>query len=89
MKGLMKTVIFFEDSSISLKAVGKKIKNETKEHFSMLLDTLSAILLRNILVRLFEIGIIRADGRSIWADEGTIRVNEYFRCHLNLQLMLK
>ena len=73
----------------SIKGINRSSKLLFKLPCRSKLDTLSAILLRNILVRLFEIGIIRADGRSIWADEGTIRVNEYFRYHLNLQLMLK
>ena len=70
----MKFFQALDDSNILLKGVTKTIKNETKEQkggfFSMLLGTLVASLLRNLLsgkgtVRTGE-GILRAgDGSSI------------------------
>ena len=61
MNDLMKIVQAHEDSNILLKGITKTIENETKmqkEGFlSMLLCTLSASLLGNLLV---EKGIIRA-----------------------------
>ena len=57
----MKIVQALEDSNISLKGVTKTIKNETKEQkggfLSMLLGTLGASLLRNLLAGK---GIVRA-----------------------------
>ena len=57
----MKTVQALEDSNILFKGVTKIIKNQTKEHkgefLSMLLGTLGASLLGNILARK---GIVRA-----------------------------
>ena len=51
----MKTVQALEDSNILLKGVTKTIKNETKEQnggfLSMLLGTLGACLLGNMLAR--------------------------------------
>ena len=51
----MKTVQALEDSNILFKGVTKIIKNQTKEHkgefLSMLLGTLGASLLGNILAR--------------------------------------
>ena len=61
MNDVMKIVQALEDSNILLKGVTKTIKNETKEQkggfLSMLLGTLGASLLRNMLVRR---GIVRA-----------------------------
>ena len=74
MNDIMKTVQALEDSNVCLKGVSKTIENETKEQkggfLSMLLGTLGASLLGNILsgketVRAGE-GIIRAGyGSSI------------------------
>ena len=74
MNGIMKIVQALEDSNILLKGVTKKIKNETKEQkggfLSMLLGTLRASLLGNLLsgkgnVRAGE-GMLRAGyGSSI------------------------
>ena len=53
MNDIMKTVQAIEDSNILLKGVTKTIKNEAKEQkggfLSMLLDTLGASLLGNLL----------------------------------------
>ena len=62
MNDIMKIVQGLEDSNILLKGVTKTIKNETKEQkggfLSMLLDTLGASLLGNLLTRK---EIVRAD----------------------------
>ena len=61
MNDIMKTVQALEDSNILLKGVTKAIENETKElkggFLSMLLGTLGAILLGNVLTGK---GIVRA-----------------------------
>ena len=61
MNDIMKIVQALEDSNILLKGVTKTIKNETKEQkggfLGMLLDTLGASLLWNILTGK---GILRA-----------------------------
>ena len=61
MNDIMKIVQALEDSNILLKGVTKTIKNETKEQkerfSSMLLRTLGAILLGNLLTGK---GIVRA-----------------------------
>ena len=61
MNDIMKTVQALEDSNILLKGVTKTIKNETKEQkegfLSMLLGTLGASLLGNLLAGK---GIVRA-----------------------------
>ena len=55
MNDIMKIVQAVEDSNILLKGVTKTIKNETKEQkggfLSMLLGTLGASLLGNLLTR--------------------------------------
>ena len=62
MNDIMKIVKALEDSNILLKGVTKTIKNETKEQkggfLSMLLGTLGASLLGNLLAGK---GIVRAD----------------------------
>ena len=69
----MKIVQTLEDSNILLKRVTKTIKNETKEHeggfLSMLLDTLGASLLGNLLS---EKRIVRA-GYGNKKRKGTVR----------------
>ena len=61
MNDIMKIVQALEDSNILLKGVTKTIENETKERkrgfLSMLLGTLGATLLGNLLTRK---GIVRA-----------------------------
>ena len=68
----MKRVMFLEESGLLTKYVSKKIKNEAKEQkeglLSMLLGTLDANLLGNLLA-----------GKGInRADEGVIRADENF-----------
>ena len=62
MNDIMKIVHALEDSNILLKAVTKAIKNETKEQkgefLSLLLGTLGASLLGNLLTGK---GIVRAN----------------------------
>ena len=61
MNDIMKIIQFLEDSNILLKGVTKTIKNETKEQkggfLNMLLGTLGASLLENLLAGK---GILRA-----------------------------
>ena len=68
MKDILKIVKSLEDSGLLLEGVSKIIKNEEKEQkggfFSMLLGTLGASLLGNMLL---DKGVIRA-------GEGTARV---------------
>ena len=67
MNDRMKIVQALEDSNIFLKGVTKTIKNETKEQkgefSSMLLGTLGASLLRNLLTGK---GIVRAGSGKQW-----------------------
>ena len=67
MNDIMKTVQVLEDSNILLKGVTKAIKNETKEQkggsLSMLLGTLGASLLGNLLAGK---GIVRAGTGRQW-----------------------
>ena len=61
MNDILKIVQALEDSNILIKGITKTIQNETKEQkdgfLSMLLGTLRAVLLGNLLVRK---GIVRA-----------------------------
>ena len=70
----MKIVQALEDSNILLKGVTKTIKNETKEqkegYLSMLLGTLGASLLGDLLTK-----DLSGKG-TIIAGEGTIRAGE-------------
>ena len=67
MKDIMKIIKALENSGILLKGVSKTIKNETKEQkggfLSMLLGTLGANLLRNLLIG--GKGIVRAGEGSV------------------------
>ena len=67
MNDIMKIVQFLEDSSILLKGVTKTTENETKEQkggfLSMLLGTLGASLLGNLL----------SGKRTVGAGEGIVR----------------
>ena len=67
MNDIMKIVEALEDSNILLKGVTKTIKNETKEQkggfLSMLLGTLGASLLGNLLAGK---GIVRAGTGKQW-----------------------
>ena len=74
MNGIMKIVQALEDSNVLLKGVTKTIKNKIKEQkgefLSMLLDTLGASLLGNILAGK---GILRA-GSGNKKGKGIVRV---------------
>ena len=74
MKDIMKIIKALENSGILLKGVSKTIKNETKEQrggfLSMLLGTLGASLLGNLLSG--GKGIIRAGDGIVRAGEGKI-----------------
>ena len=69
----MKIIEALENSGILLKGVSKTIENETKEQrggfLSMLLDTLGASLLGNLLTG--GKGIIRAGDGIVRAGEGS------------------
>ena len=73
MNDIMKIVQALEDSNILLKGVTKTIKNETKKQkggfLSMLLGTLGAFLLGNMLARK---GIVRA-GSGNKKGKGIVR----------------
>ena len=73
MNGIMKIVQALEDSDILLKGITKTIKNETKEpkgwFISMLLHTLGASLLGNLLAGK---GIVRA-GSGNKKEKGILR----------------
>ena len=78
MNDIMKIVKFLEESSLLIKDVSKTIKNEAKEQkgrfLSMLLGTLGASLLGNLLV-----------GKgTITTAEGTIGAGQDFQCRLIL-----
>ena len=81
MNDIMKIVEALENSGILLKGVTKTIENETKEQrggfLSMLLGTLGASLLGNLLTG--GKGIVRA-------GEGIIRASEGVKKKLNLLL---
>ena len=74
MNGIMKIVQALEDSNVLLKGVTKTIKNKIKEQkgefLSMLLGTLGASLLGNILAGK---GILRA-GSGNKKGKGIVRV---------------
>ena len=73
MNDIMKSVQVLEDYNVLLKGVTKTIKNETKEQkggfLSMLLGTLGASLLRNLLTGK---GIVRA-GTGNKTEKGIVR----------------
>ena len=75
MNDIMKLIEALENSSILLKAVSKTIKNETKEQrggfLSMLLGTLGASLLGNLLTG--GKGIMRAGDGIVPAGDGIVR----------------
>ena len=74
INGIMKIVQALEDSNVLLKGVTKTIKNETKEQkggfLSMLLGTLGASLLGNLLAGK---EIVRADSGNK-KGKGIVRV---------------
>ena len=73
MKDIMKIIEALENSGILLKGVSKTIENETKEQrggfLSMLLGTLGASLLGNLLTG--GKGIMRAGDGIVRAGEGS------------------
>ena len=74
MKDIMKIIKVLENSGILLKGVSKTIKNETKEQkggfLSMLLGTLGASLLGNLLTG--GKGIVRTGDGIVRAGEGNV-----------------
>ena len=74
MKDIMKIIKALENSGILLKGVSKTIKNETKEQrggfLSMLLGTLGASLLGNLLTG--GKGIMRSGDGIVRAGEGNV-----------------
>ena len=89
MNDIMKIVHALEDSVILLKGVTKTINNETKkqkgEFLSMLLGTLGANLLGNLLARE---GIVRAGSRNK-KGKGTVRAStgkQFWKKNLNLMV---
>ena len=90
MNDIIKIIEALENSGILLKGVSKTIENETKEQrgrfLSMLLGTLGASLLRNLLT---EKGIMRAgegSGASRVKGGGIVRAGEGSKRNLNLLL---
>ena len=81
MKDIMKIIKALENSGILLKGVSKTIKNETKEQkggfLSMLLGTLGASLLGNLLTGGKGSVASRAKGKGFMrADDGIVRAGE-------------
>ena len=78
----MKIIQALEDFNILIKGVTKTIKNETKEQkggfLSMLLGTLGASLLRNLLT---EKGILRADSGNK-KGKGIVRAGTGRECDI-------
>ena len=78
MNDIMKIIKALENSGILLKGVSKTIKNETKEQrggfLSMLLGTLGASLLGNLLTG--GKGIMRAGDGIVRAGDGIVRAGE-------------
>ena len=74
INNIMKTVKSLEESGLLIKGVGMTIKNEVKERegsfLGMLLGTLGASLLRNLLTGK---GRIRTNEGTFRAGEGTVR----------------
>ena len=74
MKDIMKVIEALENSGILLKGVSKTIENETKEQrggfLTMLLGTLGASLLGNLLTG--RKGIMRAGDGIVRAGEGNV-----------------
>ena len=78
MDDILKIVKSLEDSGVLLKGVTETIQNEAKEQrggfLSMLLGTLGASLLGNLLTKnLSAKGVIRAGEETIRAGEGSKR----------------
>ena len=77
----MKIIKSLKESCLLIKGVSKTINNEAKEQkvgfLSMLLGTLGASLLGNLLTGKGEIATSQGRG-TIRADEGTIRAGQDF-----------
>ena len=78
MQDLLKIVKSLEDSGILLNGITETVKNEVKEQtsgfLSMLLGTLRASLLGDLLTKnLSGRGVIKAGEEAISAGEGTVR----------------
>ena len=78
MNDTMKIIEALENSGILLKGVSKTIENETKEQrggfLSILLGTLGASLLGNLLTG--RKGIMRAGDGIVRAGDGILRADE-------------
>ena len=89
MNDIMKIIEAFENSGILLKGVTKTIDNETKEQrggfLGMLLGTLGASLLGNLLTG--GKGIMRADDGIVRTGDGIVRAGEGSKKN-NLNLLL-
>ena len=79
MNDIIKIIEALENSGILLKGVSKKIENETKEQrgefLSMLLGTLGASLLRNLLTG--RKGLARAGEGIVRAGEGVKKKTKF------------
>ena len=79
MNNIIKIIEALENSGILLKGVTKAIENETKEQrgrfLSMLLGTLGASLLGNVLTS--GIGIVRAGDEMVKAGEGSKKTPKF------------
>ena len=77
MNDIMKIIEALENSGILLKGVSKTIEKETKQQrggfLSMLLGTLGASLLGNLLTAK---GIMRAGDGIVYAGDGIVRAGE-------------
>ena len=84
MNDIMKIIEALENSGILLKGVSKTIENETEEQrggfLSMLLDTLRASLLGNLLTG--GKGIMRSGDGIVRAGEGSGSKKKKFHCYL-------
>ena len=92
MKDIIKTVKSLADSGLLLKGVSETIQNESRKQkggfFSMLLSTLDASLLGNILAgkginRAAE-GIVKSDSRNKKVQKTTTKNKMDFQCRLIL-----
>ena len=84
MNDIMKTIEALENSGILLKGVSKTIENQTKEQrggfLGMLLGTLGASLLGNLLTGK---GIMRAGDGIVRAGDGIVRAGKGSKKNLN------
>ena len=88
MNDIMKIVKSIEESGLLIKSVGKTIENKAKEQkeglLRMLLGTLGASLLANLLTAKGVIATsqgwstIRSGEGTFWAGEDTVEAGQYF-----------